>query len=505
MIDLSNYFTLGNKWLYDLLAKEKQKIFPNDYQINFLYTEDQYDSDTSAGEALTKLQEYLASLDIPNFFVIVHTNNPDISQELLKVKNIVAPTESDISIKPVDGTFKKNITNKNSLCVYPWMHLYVNPQGLVGTCCSFNINHPLGDLSDSSLSDISNNNKIKTVRRQMLDNQRPEICSYCWANEDSGLPSMRQSTNEKFSKYLPLVDQTADDGSFEEFKLRHLDFRASNICNLKCRMCGGKFSSRIAEEEANLYQSSAFVELKLTNDEIINTLAYIENNIQNLESIFFCGGEPLMMSEHYQILDLLIKHQRTNIEIMYVTNLTVLKYKSLSVIDYWKKFSNITLQASIDLIGDACNYVRHGSNHDDIEANYHQIKDLVKFKINSTLSLYNVFNLPQLQKRWVSTGLLGEDILLHTLITPDCMSLQVLPAPYKALAKDTIKQHQMWLKENNADANSSFWDSAIDFMEQSDQSHLLSDFFKLNDDKDRYRKEQFEQVFPEYKDLRKYV
>jgi hypothetical protein len=38
-----------------------------------------------------------------------------------------------------------------------------------------------------------------------------------------------------------------------------------------------------------------------------------------------------------------------------------------------------------------------------------------------------------------------------------------------------------------------------------DNSHLLSDFFRLNDDKDQYRKEKFEEVFPEYKNLRTYI
>ena len=55
--------------------------------------------------------------------------------------------------------------------------------------------------------------------------------------------------NQKFKHHLSLIRSTKKDGTVEDFKLRYLDFRASNICNLKCRMCGGKFSSRIAKEE----------------------------------------------------------------------------------------------------------------------------------------------------------------------------------------------------------------------------------------------------------------
>ena len=44
----------------------------------------------------------------------------------------------------------------------------------------------------------------------------------------------------------------------------------------------------------------------------------------------------------------------------------------------------------------------------------------------------------------------------------------------------------------------------LNFIKQ-DQSHLLKEFFRANDTSDNYRKESFETVFPEYKDLRNYV
>jgi hypothetical protein len=40
---------------------------------------------------------------------------------------------------------------------------------------------------------------------------------------------------------------------------------------------------------------------------------------------------------------------------------------------------------------------------------------------------------------------------------------------------------------------------------QDDKSYLLGEFFRVNDTHDEYRKERFETVFPEYKDLRSYV
>jgi hypothetical protein len=42
-------------------------------------------------------------------------------------------------------------------------------------------------------------------------------------------------------------------------------------------------------------------------------------------------------------------------------------------------------------------------------------------------------------------------------------------------------------------------------MNATDNSHLLKEFFRVNDIHDSYRKEQFETVFPEYLELRNYV
>jgi MoaA/NifB/PqqE/SkfB family radical SAM enzyme len=507
MINLIDYFTNGDKWLYTLLANEKQETFPSDYTLSFLYTYDQYNNNESAGDCILKLQEYLALVDIPNFFVTIYTNNSNILHELNHARILFAPHDINITTQIIDGNFIKEISKKDSLCIYPWIHLYINSQGLVGTCCEFNENYPLDHISKSELIDIANNDNMKLVRQQMLSNQRPEGCITCWKKEDNNLPSARQIANERWSKYKHLIDTTASDGSFPDFKLRYLDARFSNVCNLKCRMCGGKFSSRIAQEESDLYDNNDFVELKLERNEINKTLQFIEDNIYELDAVYFAGGEPLLMAEHYQILDLLIKHNRTDIQITYNTNLTVLSYKKLNVIDYWKQFNNITVGASIDLIGTQANYVRFGTDYTDIEKNYHLIKNHVTFNITSIVHILNIFNLTKLQYHWITNLKLNPSaISFRALIYPENMSLQVLPSVFKRQATSVIEQHIIWLLDiSNTEHLVITWREVLNYMNSADSSHLLKDFFRLNDDKDRYRNEKFEEIFPEYINLRSYV
>jgi sulfatase maturation enzyme AslB (radical SAM superfamily) len=272
-------------------------------------------------------------------------------------------------------------------------------------------------------------------------------------------------------------------------------------------MCGGKFSSRIAKEENDLYNDSTYIDLKLTSEEIYSTLDYIEENIDYLESVYFAGGEPLIMDEHYKILDLLLKHNKSDIKITYNTNLTQLSYKKYNIVDYWKKFSNITVGASIDLIGTQAGYVRSGTDYDELEENYETIKDYVNFTITSIVHLYNVFNLPKLQQHWVINKKLNpKNLFFSGLIYPNNMTLQVLPPPYKKLARDSINQHIVWLESISGAASlAETWKNVLHYMDTKDQSHLLKDFFRLNDDKDKIRNERFEDVFPEYRDLRSYV
>jgi radical SAM protein with 4Fe4S-binding SPASM domain len=506
MIELSDYFIHGEKWLHNELTQIRQDVFPNDFKLIINYTSDQYNNDSSPGIALAKLQEYLALLDFPNSFILIKTTNKNIKADLETVRLLYCSYEADIIYESISGEFIKHSPKLDSLCILPWIHLYVNPQGQIGTCCEFNEQYELGNLTNDTLLSIVNSESLKLVRTQMLSGQRPSICSACWSKEDNNLPSQRIQANKDYYTYRDIINETSPNGTVENFKLRHLDFRASNICNLKCRMCSGKFSSRIAQEEKNLYNSYTYIDLKLTNDQIQQTLDYLESEIDNLDTVNFAGGEPLIMEEHYLILDLLLKYNKTDIVITYSTNLTQLTYKNYNITDYWQKFTNISVGASIDSHGLQAMYVRSGTDYQQLEYNYFKIKDYVNFSITSCVHLLNIFNLPQLQKIWIEKHKLApEQLQFNILVNPANMSLQVLPEHYKKLAEIEIKQHIDWLININGAALVSSWQNVLHYMYLHDNSHLLSDFFRLNDDKDQYRKEKFEEVFPEYKNLRTYI
>jgi len=188
--------------------------------------------------------------------------------------------------------------------------------------------------------------------------------------------------------------------------------------------------------------------------------------------------------------------------------LSILKYKKLSILDYWKQFSDVAVLASIDLIGKRAEYVRSGVDYDVLETNYQTIKDYVSFKIDSTLTVYNSFNLMALQRRWIEDlGLSPDDFNIRiAMFPPKIMCCSVLPWPIKELVIRDINNHIAWLSTfNNPDSLVTQWKEVLQFINSDDQSHLLGEFLRVNDDKDRIRNEKFEDVFPEFQTLRSYV
>jgi MoaA/NifB/PqqE/SkfB family radical SAM enzyme len=453
---------------------------------------DTYANSTACGDKLIQLHKELQRLDFPYFFVNIITTNRNIENELKELKSLYSTEEEIIKFTIVDGEFNKKIYKGNTLCVLPWIHKYVNPQGLVMPCCHGDEKYPIGNIKEKNLEDISTAN----IRQQMLSGERPDACSKCWNMEDQNILSFRERTNSDWHNYD------------KKFKLKYLDIRLSNKCNLMCRMCSGKFSNKIAQEEERLYGFTKYKDETLTPDLLEKQLQYIEKNIDTLEHVYFAGGEPLINEEHYRILQLLIDHKKTNITLRYNTNLSLLKFKQYDIKELWNKFNKVIVGASIDLIGDQSNYVRYGIQYEKLEENYLQIKDLVNvdFNITSILHLMNIYNLPILQKRWIELGLSCKDISFNLLLDPAEQAITVLPEHYKNIALVQIHNHLNYInKIPNSDMLVNEWQQATTFMTSRSDTHLLREFFRLTDDKDRARNQKFEDYFPEYKDLRNYA
>jgi organic radical activating enzyme len=347
------------------------------------------------------------------------------------------------------------------------------------------------------------------MRKNMLEEKPCQECTKCYEQEKHGFMSMRNSSNKSFGHHIGLVDQTLEDGQFDDFKLRYYDIRFTNLCNMSCRTCGGWFSSSWYQEEVDLFGKRDYPQIMYAGKTELDMWEQLLPHIPYLEQIYFAGGEPLIMEEHYRLLKELVERELFNVRLQYNTNFSRLNLKTENVLDYWKLFNNVSVGASLDAMGARAEYIRKGTKWGQIIRNREEMLKVTPktdFYVSSTVSIYNVMHVMDFHRDWVERGLIKPaDWNINVLQGPDRDRIDVLPQVYKEQVKEKILEHIEWLKPHDTLKRAIVgYEAILKFMFDDDKSWLLHEFFSTNDKFDGYRKEKFEDVFPEYADLRTY-
>jgi len=414
--------------------------------------------------------------------------------------------------------------NKNSctFCMHPFTGLATREDGAIKVCCR---SLPIANIKDMSLEEAWNSDKMKEVRRQVLNDERPDVCEPCFDLEDQGVQSLRQrhitdsSPESRINLYPNALDKLNDDYSMP-FELPTIEIKINNLCNLKCRMCNPLDSTQWKDwnsivdhykKEEN-YLVDAVESLGLTKAPYVGIFedkAHFWDNLEKLLPYFrrveFAGGEPLIKTVHYKILDLLSKNG-DNIEIKYATNGTKLGIKGgRTVHDYWPKFKSVAVNVSIDGLHDTYEYIRGNGKFSDVEYN---IKEMKKIKtVSRIVGAFTVQanNIMQIDK--VIDYFLREMKIVfysHRVSYPRALSAQVLPKALKdqVVAKleamkpkikdyEIVKQHpilekitQQQIQDNinflQAKDLNEYWLDCVDFNRKLDLSRNQGPFEKIN-------------------------
>ncbi|MEL6561719.1 MAG: twitch domain-containing radical SAM protein, partial [Bacteroidota bacterium] len=264
------------------------------------------------------------------------------------------------------------IEKENSkLCLMPWIHFHMDTGGKVKACCSTSITYgQLSGNTDAAVIDkIWNGKSVKTFRKKLLQGHPDKRCAVCYLKEKAGKSSMRTETLKKYPTLIKTVHDSTDSEGKTTLRPFYLDLRFSNICNLRCRTCWHGASSSWFEEAkllSNTAGEKALIKATSNNPKVLkNILAYSTEPAE----IYFAGGEPLLMDEHYQILTELIKTGKTDTYLRYNSNLSILKFKEFDLCDLWRKFKHIRLSVSVDATEALGNYIRKGMSWDKLLAN----------------------------------------------------------------------------------------------------------------------------------------
>lgn len=522
-------------WINKQLMALRQEQFQDNQRIIVTATTPQ--SVKIINDLLHELQRQLNAVDISNFFIILVTPELDSTKKVIDwvstkistdpVPFHVAMYELDYNdvVEPYDYNSSRPIkvhledlldnekyllTESKTFCMYPWIHLHAYPTGDAYPCCMANMNDRIGNTRENSLSEIWNGPAMRKLRVNMLTDQPSSACNHCYEKEQAGFFSGRMSANKHHGHHINKVKSTREDGTLDKFEMVYWDIRFSNLCNLSCRSCGHIFSSSWYQDQAQL----AGGDWKKHN-RVLNYAGRTETDIWEqlvphldyVEQIYFAGGEPLLMEEHYNILEELERRGRFDVRLIYNTNFTHTRLKDRTVFDYWKKFQSVSVGASLDDMGARAEYIRKGTVWSEVEANRRQMLEIcpeVDFYISPTLSILNAHNICDFHRYMVEQGLIrAQDVNVNILQDPAHLRIDIATPEYKQRLKQKFEQHLEWLRPQDRLGRATVgFESSIKFMMSIDNTDYLPKFWERTHQLDQIRGEDVLSVIPELAELK---
>jgi MoaA/NifB/PqqE/SkfB family radical SAM enzyme len=283
----------------------------------------------------------------------------------------------------------------------------VNTDGTV-QCCSIS-KEEIGNVNQNSLEDIlKNSEKLKQIRREMLDNKFPYNCGDCYQKEQHHTKTNLENISNRLYHIKILKDSPFKLYKDEhQFELQQMDLRWRNTCNFACVYCDHHFSSVWAQFEG--------IPDKMTNEAMDETFNFVRENIKNLKTIYMAGGEPFLIKENLKIIDL-IKNENPDLLLRINTNLSILTPKLYGQL---KTLKNVHWIVSAESTGAKFNYIRWPGKYTTLKENLRKIQKLPhKVTINMTWNILCVSNILEFIDDMVKIGIHPNQLVMNSVQDP---------------------------------------------------------------------------------------
>ena len=242
----------------------------------------------------------------------------------------------------------------DSLCLAPWVHTYLSPQTERRMCCAsrepaqnfrqyIDTESGTGTYIPITLEQHWNGEHMRSVRRRMLAGEllpECEICNDQLLNTDV----YRTYFWHLFQhKYLAVLEHTDADG-YTTLQPVSWDYRFSNLCNFKCRMCGDMLSSSWESEQKthsmvnwsdsknNWMRPEVRQQISQFQDSQIEQEFSDAVEQHRVEEVYWVGGEPLMYEQHWRYMQRIIElGDGPRVYARYNTNLSRVEYRGINL------------------------------------------------------------------------------------------------------------------------------------------------------------------------------
>jgi hypothetical protein len=457
----------------------------------------------------------------------------------------------------------------DTFCALPWMHLSTRPNGHMRVCCTANASgvavnadstdKPISEagvlrrddgkpanLATTGLMEAWNNEYMKGVRRMMMNGERPQSCMKCYKEEEAGHRSKRIWETRKWIKdqggIEPIIEGTQEDGSVDP-RIRYIDLRLGSKCQLACVMCSPHDSSNWVKEHKQIYPTLQNENLKksMAWEKESGKLAWsggsynwhkknpkfwdeLYETLPHLRQLYFAGGEPLIMDEHYMLLKKCIEDGLApQIELRYNSN--GLEWED-ELFDLWKEFRNVIFHFSVDDIGIRNYFIRYPSYWPQVEEQIWKLDNYPHGNLTLTTAwtgiALNLFYLPEFLKWKVESGFKllnrwpnGAGLWsCHLAYWPPQLNVKVLPEWFKADVRGKIEDELYPYLEKNwkelpgvEDVDYDTWrnseygipriEGLLNFMDAEDWSERLPETAEWCYTVAKQRMVDFNEVFPD--------
>lgn len=305
---------------------------------------------------------------------------------------------------------------KQVFCVAPFVNMWYRNSGdhyIMRPCCETRTDGFYWKEKNEETSKLDmfdqywNSEYIKDIRKSMMENKPHKICTDCVAIENKTGRRHRDDYKRYLQDKDDSVEMNTESGNQWNSPLT-LDYRPSNLCNLKCRMCGPGSSTEWAKEIDNNINGE-YNELRKMSDG--TEVYYFDNDtsrlydkdltfdnqyknvpLKNIRRAAFLGGEPLLQNETFEIMSYWAENNNRDVRINITTNGTNFTKKW---IDLFKKFTNLKITLSSDGVDDTFNYIRTNANWNKVKENITEIAKIKNIEVvySYTIQMYNSFNL----------------------------------------------------------------------------------------------------------------
>jgi MoaA/NifB/PqqE/SkfB family radical SAM enzyme len=353
------------------------------------------------------------------------------------------------------------------------------------------------NVPEDKIDEIMNSDYFREVRLQMLNGEVPLACQRCFLEEAKGVRSKRVAENTNFPMGIEEARAiTSEDGTIKP-KLRFVELRLGNICNVKCRTCNPASSSKWKTEYTKMENDLDFVRRYTGIDgfdwpEKPEFWSDLEQYANDIDMLYINGGEPTLIKEHWRFLERLADSGHADhVTLWYNINMTTLPDHAF---DLWRRFRAVQVTCSIDDLGLRNQYLRHGTHWSTVESNLDRLlnEKWIEVSVNQTISYLNAYYLPDYHAYMAAKGL---HVHLNYVYDPEYLAPWHLPSPIKA---DIVDRLRPLMPGHILEP------FANQLLETRSDPDLLRKGLEYNRYLDRSRNESAEQTFPElYEALRR--